>query len=165
MNTFPNWIQVNVVRRGHHFKSRCAAGNGALRPLTGLNVALSLRPAISWSIMPLNTLFCHLFCAPAVMHGMPRGYDTEEGDRCEREAEESVPNLGWPEATLTVTLSARVSCYVTSAMESQRWQNFQNKSLTWQVLWLKPQPDSALRVNHRHSKDAQLWWWKFYFVK
>lgn len=32
--------------------------------------ALSLRLAISWSVIPLNTLFRHLFCAAAVMHGM-----------------------------------------------------------------------------------------------
>lgn len=51
--------------------------------------ALSLRLAISWSVMPLNTLFRHLFCAPAVMHGMLWGYVAEGGDRYQREAEET----------------------------------------------------------------------------
>lgn len=51
--------------------------------------ALSLRLAISWSVMPLNTLFRHLFCAPAVMRGMLWGYVAERGDRYQREAEET----------------------------------------------------------------------------
>lgn len=61
--------------------------------------ALSLKLAISWSVMPLNPLFCHLFRDPAVMHGMLRGYDAEEGDRYEREAEEAEPNLSRAEGT------------------------------------------------------------------
>lgn len=82
MNTFPNWIGVNVVLRGHHFKSRRAGGTEQGQPTDHSHAKwqrLSQRLAISWSIMPLNTLFRHLFCTAAVMHVMPRGWKQSRG--------------------------------------------------------------------------------------
>lgn len=76
--------------------------------------ALSPRLAISWSVMPLNTLFRHLFCVPGVMYGMLRGYAAERGNRYEREAQDTAASdssPGWTVGTSPaqlVTLSGQV---------------------------------------------------------
>lgn len=101
MNTFPNWIGVNVVHRGHHFKSRRASGTGRGRAADHSHAKwprLSQRLAISRSIMPLNTLFRHLFCAAAVMHVMLRSWKQRQGrgrgSEGEREAEDQYMHEG-----------------------------------------------------------------------
>lgn len=79
---------MNVVRRGHHFKSRRASGNPTTLGPKWLRLSLSPRdPPLVWSVMPLNTLFRHLLCAhhpPPVRTRWDR-YEGEAGETTGRD--------------------------------------------------------------------------------
>lgn len=159
-------------------------GIRAIRPLTGLNDwrSLSLRLAISWSVMPLNTLFRHLFCVPGVMYGMLRGYAAERGNRYGREAEDTAAsdlNPGWTEGTSLAqlaTLSGRViSLCCRPATFSLPWATIlgspfkikasHDKSPLVKTLYKGLKLTRPSIINPRYSNVPQLQWCKFESVE
>lgn len=151
MNTFPNWIPVNVVHRGHHFKWRCA-GNRARTTHWAKWLRLSLSLAISCRLMPLKTLFCHLFCAAAVMYVMLKRSDTAQRHADQYRRGEDRPH-GPHSETSSITFSKQPPCLNSpqqhcSVTEYMYSNNSHSTFCFFSIYNVKKDTCHSLNVNH-----------------